>query len=80
MIDNKITANSTKLMDQAPSTISRYMMEAVKMIDLEFGTGYAKEHPELVGAFIQSASIDFASGLIAQSLQYIAESIEEQSE
>jgi hypothetical protein len=47
------------LMRQAPATAQTYLMEAVQMIDAEFGEGYAKSHPSLVGAFIQTCALDY---------------------
>ena len=35
-----------------------YLGSAVEEIDKQFGEGYAKEHPELVGAFMQVAAND----------------------
>lgn len=66
-----------KLMDQAVSTAYRYMNEAVRKIDSEFGAGYAKEHPELVAGFIQAASTDFAGSLLAQKLILLTDQIKE---
>ena len=42
-------------------TIELYLGEAVEVIDRTFGNGYAAQHPELVGAFIQAASSDYAA-------------------
>jgi hypothetical protein len=39
-----------------------YLLEAVEDIDRTFGEGYAKEHPGLVGAFIQTCAMDFLAG------------------
>jgi hypothetical protein len=52
------------LMDQAPMTVQVYLMEAVKSIDSEFGDGYAKNNPELVGAFISACAVGFQSGVL----------------
>ena len=56
-------------MKQAPMTAHTYLSEAVKSIDQTFGEGYAKEHPELVGAFIQTCAIDFLAGWLAQEIK-----------
>jgi hypothetical protein len=55
------------LMDQASMTAGTYLSEGVGCIDGMFGEGYAKEHPELVGAFMQAAAMDFAACMKADS-------------
>ena len=64
-----ITASGTTLMRQAPMTAGEYMDAAVLEIDKKFGKGYAKAHPELVGAFIQTAALDFGASVIARAIQ-----------
>jgi hypothetical protein len=74
-----IEADFDQLMRQAPETVEIYLFEAQTKIDKVFGAGYAKEHPELVGAFIQAASVDFQassiSKVIGEALHEIANSI-----
>ena len=41
----------------AVSTTGFYLREAIRLIDEEFGEGYAKAHPELVGAFMQTCTM-----------------------
>lgn len=64
----RITASFHTLMEQGPMTASLYMGKAVEEIDKEFGDGYAKKHPELVGQFMQTAAIDEGSTVIAQQV------------
>ncbi len=66
--DEYVTANFDTLMRQASSTASDYMRAAVDAIDKQFGTGYAKAHPELVAAFMQTAAADFSAGLSSKTL------------
>lgn len=47
-------------MEQAGWTADTYLGAAIKYIDKRFGKGYAKKNPQLVGAFMQTAAIDFA--------------------
>ncbi len=70
MFDQKqrITAAFDTLMEQGWRTASDYMSEAVERIDKEFGEGYAREHPELVGQFMQTCAIDEGSAVIAQQV------------
>ena len=35
-----------------------YMLQAVRNTDEVFGDGYAKDHPELVGAYMQTIAIE----------------------
>jgi len=47
-------------------TANDYMLQAVRNIDEAFGDGYAKEHPELVGAYMQTVAIEEQSRHIEQ--------------
>jgi len=67
-MNHRITADFTTLMDQAPTTINCYMMDAHENIDNEFGEGYAEKHPELVGTYIQACSMDFVGAVLAKTL------------
>lgn len=40
------------------------MRSAVDYIDDFFGKGYAKEHPELVGAMVMAAAIDYSGTVL----------------
>jgi hypothetical protein len=54
-----MSAKLETLMAQATDTAHVYMFRAVESIDRKFGEGYAEKHPELVGAFMQTAALDF---------------------
>lgn len=73
----RITATPETLMEQASETAHRYLLEARKSVDLVFGEGYAKSHPELVGSCVVAASIDMAGATIGQQVRFIADAIEE---
>lgn len=80
---DELNISSEVMMKQAPSTVLRYMDEAVKWIDKAFGEGYAKNHPELIGSFIQACAVDFQASAIAREiknvsgrLQAVAEALE----
>lgn len=47
--------------------------KAIKVIDKEFGTGYARENPELISAFMQSSAIEYNGVIIAACLQQLNE-------
>ncbi|HCC53418.1 MAG TPA: hypothetical protein DEQ20_00600 [Desulfobulbaceae bacterium] len=66
---NPVTATPASLMDQAPDTVAWYLKGAVVKIDATFGKGYAKDHPDLVGPFIQACAQDYHTAFIGQILQ-----------
>ncbi|KGK24271.1 hypothetical protein [Pseudomonas plecoglossicida] len=70
-----ITADYGTLMRQAGMTATDYMIDAVDAIDRQFGEGYAKKHPELVGAFIQTAAADFNAACLSVAIQEFAASL-----
>lgn len=57
---------------QAANTAAYWMERATDEINSLFGDGYAKKHPELVAAFMNTA----ASDETAMSLRGIAEALE----
>ena len=74
-MSNRITADHKTLMRQAPMTAHEYFHEAIKSIDDRFGDGYAQAHPELIGAFMQTAARDFQTAITALTMQDAAEQI-----
>ena len=52
--------------------ITHILIEAVDVIDRKFCPGYAAQHPELVGAFIQAAAMDYVARRIADGLEALA--------
>lgn len=64
-----ITADYSTLMRQAGMTAAVYMSDAIDEIDRAFGKGYAKGHPELVGAFMQTAASDYHAACLAVAIQ-----------
>lgn len=73
-MNSKITADEHKLMQDGADTAHYYMHKAIESIDDKFGEGYAKEHPELIGAFMQTAATDYQGTIIAK---YLAEKTED---
>jgi hypothetical protein len=57
------------LFRQAPMTAHDYMVHGVHDIDEIFGKGFAKQHPELLAAYMQTASIDYGASLIASKIE-----------
>jgi len=71
----KITLSATELMEQAVNTAHSYMLGAVRMIDKEFGKGYADMHPELVGAFMRTAAEDFKTSTLCAAIQDVEKAV-----
>lgn len=64
----RTTACFENLLKDASNNVGDHMWEAAERIDYLFGAGYAKAHPELVGAFMQAAAIDMAGSCLAQQV------------
>ena len=71
-LDREIEADAYELMKQASDTAHNYMLAAKNAIDSQFGEGYAANHPELVGAFMQTAAKDFHMSMICKVMKNIA--------
>lgn len=65
----------SRLVEQTKNTIAMYLDYAVERIDAVFGHGYAKDHPELVGAFIRSCADDFATGMLDNGIDNLVNAI-----
>ena len=63
------------LLHQAVLTAHSYLSSAIRIIDDEFGEGYAKAHPELVAGFMHTAAMDFDSCMERQALNSLASDI-----
>jgi len=71
----EVTADAGTLMRQAGETAGVYLHAAKEEIDMLFGDGYAVRHPELIGAFIQAAALDFQAAQINIAAQLIADAL-----
>lgn len=58
-----ITADFETLMRQATYTADYYLDKAIKNIDENLGEGYAAEHPDLIAAYMKTASIDYKTSV-----------------
>ena len=74
-----IQAGNETLFRQAPATAQDYMINAVKDIDAYFGKGFAKAHPELIAAYMQTAAIDMSGAVIARAVETLADAVEQVS-
>ena len=70
-------ANPTALEGLASMAAADYFGRARREIDEEFGEGYAKEHPELVAAFMQVAAMDFATAMLTKAIMYHGEKMKD---
>lgn len=73
-----IEANLDTLFTLAQSRTESYLRTAETQIDEVFGAGYAREHPELIAAFMKTASDEFtrtATAKVLQNLGYALESV-----
>lgn len=61
----------SQLVRQGPLTVECYLNGAVRVINNCFGVGYAEQHPELVGAFIQACAADYTACLLTDYLSNI---------
>jgi hypothetical protein len=64
-----ITASADELMKQAHWTAALYLERAIEDINAQLGKNAARQHPELVAAYMQAASIDLAGATIAQQIR-----------
>jgi hypothetical protein len=64
-----IEAGNEGLLRQAPMTAREYLVGAVSGIDEVLGEGYARAHPELVGAFMRTAAMEVGAAVIARAIQ-----------
>ena len=68
-------ASNNSLLRQAPMTANEYILSAIDHIDQKLGKSYAKQHPELIGAFMHAAAMDFGAAVIARAIESITNSI-----
>jgi hypothetical protein len=61
-----ISASNMTLLRQAPMTADTFLSHAIKDIDATLGEGFAKKHPELIAAYIQTCAIDLGTAIIAR--------------
>lgn len=79
-----ITGSTETLFRQAMMTAAEYFQNAIAEIDEALGSGYAKEHPELIAAFMKVAASDFHTTCFSKAhsdaIENLANSIRELSE
>lgn len=73
-----IEADLDTLYTLAQKRAESYLRTAETQIDAIFGSGYAKEHPELIAAHMKTASDEFtrtATAKVLQGIGYALDSI-----
>ncbi len=70
-----MAADAHTLMNQAPMTADKYLLDCIRSIDEALGDGYAKAHPEVLAAMLRACSFDFATCMTSNSLDRIADAI-----
>lgn len=71
----RVEAGNSTLLRQAPMTAHTYLTCAIHDIDEVLGKGYAKAHPELIAAYMQTSAIDLAGAVIARALDGLPERV-----
>jgi hypothetical protein len=67
---------STYLLARQASMLAHdFAMNAQFDLDGIFGAGFAKRHPEVIGAYMQTAALNFTAGLLADKIEDLHESL-----
>lgn len=72
---DEITASWDALLRQSWITAEDYMAHAVRSIDEQFGEGFSKKNPALVGIFMEVAAKDFRTAAMIVSVKDLCEAI-----
>ncbi len=65
------------LMEQSLKETTFYMTSAIKIINDKLGESYAENHPELLGAFMQTAAISNLESVLLNKLENIEKLIDQ---
>lgn len=66
----------SELMQQSVEETAFYMTSAIKIINDKLGESYAENHPELLGAFMQTAAIANLESVLLNKLENIEKAID----
>lgn len=61
----------SELMEQSLKETTFYMTSAIKIINDKLGESYAENHPELLGAFMQTTAISNLESILLNKLEDI---------
>ena len=76
MAKRVVTGNVAEVIESSEHNISRFLLEAVKHLDRQFGKGYAKKNPNLVGQYIAACSADFNNAILVRAIEEATEIFE----
>ncbi len=65
------------LMEQSLEEATFYMTSAINIINKKLGESYAENHPELLGAFMQTAAISNLESVLLNKLENIEKLIDQ---
>ena len=65
------------LMEQSLKETTFYMTSAINIINKELGKSYAENHPELLGALMQTAAISTLESVLLNKLENIENAIDQ---
>jgi len=68
---------ATELMFQSQTTVSSHLHAAKKAIDQQFGEGYAKSNPDLLGACLIATVHDFKIAVMATAYQDLSKNLDD---
>lgn len=71
-----ITADYNTIHDQAMGSADAYFHAGVRIVNETFGDGSAWQYPELVVAYMRTASNEMAAATLAVAIQEIAQAVE----
>lgn len=74
---DKITKEGMELVNDCMDTAEEYFLHAIRIIDNKFGNGYAKDHPELIGAFMQTSAKEYNTCFTIQAIQALNGTLED---
>ncbi|MGA8658228.1 MAG: hypothetical protein WB586_18960 [Chthoniobacterales bacterium] len=74
---SNITESTDQLETNAVAIAKGYFTASCEGIDTAFGKGFAKDHPELIAAYMRTAAIDLQTLVIARAIEYAADRIAE---
>jgi hypothetical protein len=72
----EVTAGAETLMRQAGMTADEYLHAALRNLDEVCGKGRALDHPNIVGAMIIAAALDYHSAQLNLVGQFVREGLE----
>lgn len=67
----------SRLMEQSLEEATFYMTSAINIINKKLGESYAENHPELLGAFMQTAAISNLESVLLNKLENIEKLIDQ---